>query len=211
MTAKPAPRIEAILLDFGGVLIELVGVEQMLDWCPELGGTDELWRRWLHSPAVRRFETGGSTREEFAAEIVGEFGLPVGGADFLRAFTHWPRALFPGVAELLAGLAPRCRLASVSNTNELHWERFEREWSLPGYFHHNFPSHQVGMLKPDAAYFRHVIEALAVDAGRVLFVDDNRINVDAATRLGIVARHAVGVDGLVAVLAEFNLHEGIAS
>jgi FMN phosphatase YigB (HAD superfamily) len=50
-----------------------------------------------------------------------------------------------------------------------------------------------------------VIEALAVDAERVLFVDDNRINVDAAARLGIVARHAVGVDGLVAVLAEFNL------
>jgi FMN phosphatase YigB (HAD superfamily) len=202
-----AAHIDAVLLDFGGVLIELVGVEQMLAWCPRLADTAELWRRWLQSPAVRRFETGGSTAEDFAAEIVCEFGLPVTGDEFLEAFARWPRALFPGIAGLLVRLARRCRLASASNTNELHWQRFEREWALPGYFHHNFPSHRVGMLKPDAGYFLHVIEALGTDAGRVLFIDDNRINVEAAARLGIVARHAVGVGGLVAALAEFDLAE----
>ena len=203
--AGPAPRFDALLLDLGGVVIELAGVEQMLVWCPHLAGIDELWRRWLHSPAVRRFETGGTASEDFAAEIVREFGLPVSGDEFLHAFAGWPRALFPGVALLLADLAPRCRLASVSNTNGLHWERFEREWSLPGYFHDNFPSHQVGKLKPDTAYFLHVLDALNVRADRVLFIDDNRINVDAAARLGIVARHAAGVDGLRAALAEFGL------
>ena len=40
---------------------------------------------------------------------------------FLQAFEHSPRALFPGATELLAALAPRYRLASVSNTNELRW------------------------------------------------------------------------------------------
>jgi HAD superfamily hydrolase (TIGR01509 family) len=203
----PPARIDAVLLDFGGVLVELAGVEQMLAWCPRPTDAAELWRRWLQSPAVRRHETGGSTAEAFAAEIVREFELPVTGDEFLHAFTRWPRALFPGVAELLVSLARRCRLASVSNTNELHWTRFEREWALPGYFHHNFPSHRVGMLKPDAGYFLHVIEVLGADAGRVLFIDDNRINVDAAARLGIVARHAVGIGGLVAALAEFGLPE----
>ena len=102
---------------------------------------------------MRRYETGGTTREEFADEIIGEFGLPVDAATFLRAFAHWPRALFPGATALLAELAPRYRLASVSNTNELHWERFHRDWSLDAHFHHNFPSHEVGKLKPDAEYF----------------------------------------------------------
>jgi len=201
-TARP---FDAVLLDLGGVVIELAGVEQMLVWCPHLPGTEELWRTWLHSPAVRRFETGGTAREDFAAEIVREFRLPVTGDEFLDAFARWPRALFPGVALLLADLAPHCRLASVSNTNDLHWERFEREWSLPGYFHENFPSHRVGKLKPDAAYFLHVLDALDVRAERVLFIDDNRINTDAASRLGIVVRHAVGADGLRAALAEFGL------
>ena len=192
----PATRIDAILFDLGGVLIELAGVEQMLGWCPDLAGIDELWRRWLRSPAVRRYETGGAARNEFAAEVIAEFGLPVDAETFLHAFAHWPRALFPGATALLAGLAPHYRLASVSNTNEYHWERFRRDWSLDAHFHHNFPSHQVGMLKPDAEYFSHVIAAVGVPAQRVLFVDDNPLNVEAAEELGLVARRVVGIDGL---------------
>jgi HAD superfamily hydrolase (TIGR01509 family) len=203
--SAPAARGDAILFDLGGVLIELAGVEQMLAWCPDLPGIDELWRRWLHSPAVRRYETGAATRAAFADELIGEFGLPVDADTFLRAFAHWPRALFPGATALLAELSPRYRLASVSNTNEFHWERFQREWSLGAHFHHNFPSHQVGRLKPDAEYFTHVIEALDVPAGRVLFVDDNALNVEAASRLGIVARRVAGVDGVRAALADLGL------
>jgi putative hydrolase of the HAD superfamily len=198
-------RIDAILFDLGGVLIELAGVEQMLAWCPDVGDTAELWRRWLRSPAVRRYETGDAAREEFAAEIIGEFALPVDADTFLRAFEHWPRALYPGATDLLAELAPRFRLASVSNTNELHWERFRRDWSLPMRFHHNFPSHEVGMLKPDAEYFSHVIAALGVPAGRVLFVDDNALNVEAAAELGIVARRVAGLDGVRETLDALGL------
>ena len=101
---------DAILFDLGGVLVELAGVEQMLAWSPGVADTDELWRRWLRSPAVRRFEVGGSTPEAFAAEIVDEFRLPVTPDEFLRAFSHWPRSLYPGVTELLAGLATRYRV-----------------------------------------------------------------------------------------------------
>jgi len=201
----PATPVDAILFDLGGVLIELAGIGQMLAWCPDLNGSDELWLRWLRSPAVRRYETGAATRAAFAEETIREFGLPVDADTFLEAFAHWPRALFPGATALLAELAPRYRLASVSNTNEFHWERFQREWSLGAHFHHNFPSHEVGKLKPDADYFAHVIEALDVPAERVLFVDDNPLNVEAAGRLGIVARRVAGVDGARRALADLGL------
>ena len=187
------------------MLIELAGVEQMLAWCPDVPGIDALWQRWLRSPAVRRYETGATTRTAFAGEIIDEFGLPVDADAFLQAFAYWPRALFPGATTLLSSLSPRYRLASVSNTNEFHWERFQREWSLDTFFHHNFPSHQVGKLKPDADYFRHVIEALGVAPEHVLFVDDNALNVEAAARLGIVARRVVGVDGAREALAALRL------
>ncbi|MBK7792075.1 MAG: hypothetical protein IPJ62_05835 [Betaproteobacteria bacterium] len=62
MERADAP-FDAILFDLGGVLIELAGVERMLSWCPGVATTDELWRLWLHSPAVRRCETGASTGE----------------------------------------------------------------------------------------------------------------------------------------------------
>jgi HAD superfamily hydrolase (TIGR01509 family) len=198
---------DVILFDLGGVLIELAGVERMLEWCPGLGTTEELWRRWLHSPAVRRYETGASTGEEFAGEIVREFVLPVTPDDFLAAFAYWPRALYPGVPELLAALAPRYRLASVSNTNPLHWERFCGEWALDACFHANFPSHEVGKLKPDADYFDHVVAALGFDRARILFVDDNRINVEAAAALGLTARHVRNFAALVPTLAGLGVTE----
>jgi putative hydrolase of the HAD superfamily len=201
-----AAAIDAILFDLGGVLIELAGVDQMLAWCPDVEGTGALWHRWLHSTAVRRYERGLATRDEFAREIVAEFALPVAPQTFLDAFSTWPRALLPGATELLVELAPRYRLASASNTNELHWSRFERDWSLHTHFHHNFPSYQVGKLKPDTEYFEHVLDELGVPAARTLFIDDNALNVEGARRLGIVARQVAGVDGARAALAELALH-----
>jgi putative hydrolase of the HAD superfamily len=198
-------NIEVILFDLGGVLIELAGVEKMLEWSPGLLTTDELWRRWLHSSAVRRFETGGIGRDEFAVEIIREFGVPVSPDEFLHAFTWWPRALFPGAVELLTQMKPHYRLASVSNTNEIHWQRFTGDWLLDASFHHNFPSHQVRKLKPDTEYFAHVLEAMDAAPAQVLFIDDNAINVDAAARMGMVARRVAGVDGARRAFAELGL------
>ena len=199
-------RIDAILFDLGGVMIELAGVERMLEWSPGLGTTEELWRRWLASPAVRDYETGRTDRDAFAEAVVGEFGLPVDAETFLGEFAWWPRSLHPDARALLAALAPRYRLASLSNTNELHWHRFARDWDLPAMFHHNFPSFMVGKLKPDAEYFEHVLDALGVAADRALFVDDNRINVDAARAVGLHARQVPRFEALAPTLAELGIH-----
>lgn len=198
-------RIDAILFDLGGVMIELAGVERMLEWSPTLGTTDELWRRWLSSPAVRDYETGRTDRVTFADAIVGEFGLPVDAETFLGEFAWWPRSLHPDAGALLAALAPRYKLASLSNTNELHWDRFARDWDLPAMFHHNFPSFMVGKLKPDADYFEHVLDALGIAADRALFVDDNRINVEAARAVGLHARQVPRFEALAPTLAELGI------
>lgn len=109
-----------------------------------------------------------------------------------------------GATELLVELEPRYRLASVSNTNALHWTRFCGQWQLDRHFHHNFPSFAVGRLKPDADYFEHVLETLGLPARNVLFVDDNAINVDGAQRVGLVARQVSGPAGVRAALEEIS-------
>jgi glucose-1-phosphatase len=200
--------IEVILFDLGGVLVELAGVPKMLEWS-DATSADELWRRWLQSEVVRGFESGTINKNEFAAGVVREFGLRVGPAEFIEAFRVWPRALFPGARELLAELAPNYRLASVSNTNAMHWEeRICGDWSLHSAFHYNFPSHQLGKLKPDHDYFQHVLDAVGAPAARVLFVDDNSINVESAASLGLHARCAVGIDGARRVFDQFGLRRG---
>lgn len=51
------------------------------------------------------------------------------------------------------------------------------------------------MAKPDVAFFERVLDALALRASDVLFLDDRRDNVDAARRAGLAAAVYVGESG----------------
>jgi putative hydrolase of the HAD superfamily len=97
-------EIRAIIFDLGGVVVELTGVPRMLEWTGNNMTADELWARWLRSPAVRAFETGKSSANEFAANMVNEFCLPVSPDEFLSEFMRWPKALYPRVESLLIEL-----------------------------------------------------------------------------------------------------------
>lgn len=202
----PIAPFDVLLFDLGGVLIELTGVAQMREWA-QLTSEEELWRRWLASPSVRRFETGLATRDEFAAALCAEFALPIGEAEFLAAFALWPNRVFPGAHELLTALATRHRLAVLSNNNAIHWELISRDMGLGGYFSATFLSHEIGLIKPDRAAFEHVVAALGCSPERILFLDDNRINVDQAREVGMVAHRVAGVEEATAMLRALELLE----
>jgi HAD superfamily hydrolase (TIGR01509 family) len=47
-------------------------------------------------------------------------------------------------------------------------------------------------VKPDQALFEHVAGLLPVEPARVLFLDDNLVNVEGARAVGFQAEHARG-------------------
>lgn len=194
---------DVILFDLGGVLVELAGVATMMIWSRL--DEREIWHRWLHSDAVRAFESGRAEATDFAAAVVDEFELDTTPQEFMEAFVAWPRGLYHGVPELLAELADAYHLACLSNTNHLHWERFERETPLLDSLHSHFVSHQIGALKPDPEIYDHVISALACEPARILFMDDNQINVDAAEKSGMRAVLTRGIDGVRSNLSDFGI------
>jgi hypothetical protein len=113
-----------LLFDVGGVLVELNGMETLLDWLgPPAVTVDELWVRWLRSKAVREFETGLIDPAEFAVAVTREFGLKVEPDAFLDSFAGWPIGLYPGAMNMLARIPTRYRRALLSNSNALHWPR----------------------------------------------------------------------------------------
>lgn len=68
------------------------------------------------------------------------------------------------------------------------------EMGLYGAFHHHFASHLIGLAKPDASAFRHVINALDVNPAEILFLDDNVLNVTSARKQGIKAERVQGLE-----------------
>src|SRR3954463_1771525 len=187
------PRPAVVVFDLGGVLAEFGGVERMR----VLAGVDddeELWRRWLTCDWVRRFERGACSAEDFAAGVVDDWGLALTGDAFLAEFREWLVGPLPGAEDLVAQTrATGVTVAVLSNTNKVHWEAGAGRWPLVGMFDRAFLSFEVGMVKPDPEIFQRVIEDLDVDAEQVLFLDDNRINVDAARAAGLPAERAGGV------------------
>jgi putative hydrolase of the HAD superfamily len=187
-----AEPVDLVLFDLGGVLIELAGVRAMLE-LTGMGSEEELWRRWLTCRWVRRFESGGCSETEFAAGVVADWQLELSASAFLDAFRDWPARPLPGAAELVAQTRASVATGCFSNTNALHWHDHIAGWPLAGLFDHRFLSFELGLLKPDVAAFTQVVDLLEMPASRVLFIDDNAVNVAGAVAAGFQATRATGV------------------
>lgn len=198
-------KIEYIMFDIGGVLVELMGVPKILRWMNNRVDRNELDRMWLFSPAVRNFEIGRITAEQFAVEMINEFNFSVSPEEFLKEFLYFPSKLKPGASELLLKLSENYSLACLSNTNELHWNRLCCEDCIESLFRYNFPSHKTGYMKPDIEAFRHAIKSMGCNADKILFLDDNQINIDAAKQTGMRAIRVNGFEDVKIKLQELNL------
>jgi FMN phosphatase YigB (HAD superfamily) len=62
--------------------------------------------------------------------------------------------------------------------------RFVRHWTWLQRIPHRFFSAEIGLVKPDEAFYRHVLNRTGWNPHEVLFVDDLPANVDAAAQLG---------------------------
>jgi len=120
-TSSPS-TIRVVLFDIGGVLVEPSGVATMLGWMRNSVSAEQLWRMWLTSSCVRAFETGRLSPEEFADQVITEFGLPVSRDGFLEEMTRWSVTLFSGAIELVEQIPPQYLRATLCNTNVIHWK-----------------------------------------------------------------------------------------
>ena len=193
-----------VLLDMGGVLVELGGERPFLEMMGGGVGADEMWRRWLHSPAVRAHETGRMDTADFAEEAVREFGLPVTPGEFLDHFRGWLAGPFAGAHELLDELASRHRTAILTNISGVHWPIAE-SYGIFERVERVIASFRVGAIKPDHDFFAIALAELDIAKEEAVFFDDNIVNVDGARAFGIEAHVVRGLAETRAKLVELEL------
>jgi len=183
---------KVLVFDLGGVLIEndmFTELDKLL-----VAETTEtaLKAQWLASAAVRSFELGHCSPEEFGRSIVLEFGLSASPDEFLTAFTGWPKGFYTGAETLLAELRNNFTLSCLSNSNELHWGAMPET-----VFDHAYSSHLLGKIKPDFDVFEFVTRDLGCERTEVVFFDDSETNIEAAGAFGWNACLTIGFDELV--------------
>jgi putative hydrolase of the HAD superfamily len=190
-------RVELVLFDLSGVLADFRGAQAL----GEMVGLSEeqVWPKWLQSPWMRRFDLDQCSAEEFSAGIVDEWELRVTPAEFLEAFSGWMIGPYDGATELVQETRSRTTVGCLSNMNPIHWHEM-CDWPMMRLFQRRFVSCEIALVKPDRKIYEYVTDFLVIDPDRVLFLDDNMINVEGALACGFRGAHVRGVKQAEAAL-----------
>jgi epoxide hydrolase-like predicted phosphatase len=191
-----AKSIKLLLFDLGGVLVDWAGPSELGQYLRTPSTPAEILKRWVDCPHTGEFERGALASQEWAERFVRDWGVTLEPEEFLKVFRMMTRRVLPGARELLDALRPRFRVAALSNSNQLHWERNTNELKVLELFEFAIASHEVRLCKPDPAIYKLAIERSGVPADAIMFFDDLPVNVEAACALGMHGRQVKGVEGI---------------
>ncbi|WP_036819774.1 HAD family hydrolase [Photobacterium sanctipauli] len=195
--------IELIIFDLGGVVIELGKEPLPNEWIEDR--TQFTLKEWFKSDTALLFEKGEISAEEFAKQVKQELGLTVSHDEIKSAFAKWPIGMYPMMPSILQSLREKYKLVVLTNTNELHYPRLMDEFELEAYFDQIFASHLIHLAKPDPKIYQYVLSKLKIEAEKVLFIDDNIDNINAAKSVGIFGIHACGEQEVYEGLLEYGI------
>jgi putative hydrolase of the HAD superfamily len=189
-------KVEWVLLDFGNVICGY-DFEPYIRFLVETGmcSQQEVTEKVLGvNGLLDSYETGAIDTNEFIGltqkTLAPKAGLEQVETEFLQIFEEWPSAI-----AVLPLLASRFRLALISDTNELHFDKMIAPIVTP-HVETVVLSYRIGRKKPDTEVFHAFLNRTRARPESCLFFDDFELNVDAARRIGITAYAVSGPLGL---------------
>jgi putative hydrolase of the HAD superfamily len=188
-------EIKNIIFDLGGVIINL-DIPKTISEFNKLSANpfESIYNQLQQTPIFDLFDKGQISESDFFFELKKSLKKPVTETQLLFA---WNAMLldFPGHRlELLNQLKQRYRIFLLSNTNETHINRFEKDLfqqhgyeNLEPFFEKVYYSCRIGMRKPDREIFDFVLKENSLIASETIFIDDSPQHIEGALKAGIKA------------------------
>ena len=177
--------IRAVILDFGGVLLQLGEPQPHEELAREIGiPVEQLRYEIFDGPLSVAAQRGEISPEELWRELARRWSLSLGKAEWL-ALRFWEgvRVDFD-LINWLREIKPHYRTGLLSNAwNDLRW--LLHRLGVAEAFDVMVISAEEHLMKPDPAIYRLALERLEVQPEEAVFVDDREENVQAARSLGI--------------------------
>ena len=177
-------RIEVVIFDIGGVLVEHDNAklfQQLSDCCCLQKTSAHAIHELIMNSGLR---TGKQSVPDIHAALVRNFGFRGNYNDFYKLWVGNFKAI-PESLEIVRQLHGCYRLFILSDTNEEHWLHVSNKYIDLDIFEHIFLSHRLGMAKPDPRLFKHVLEVIGCPPSHCVFIDDKPKNVEAARSFGL--------------------------
>ena len=196
--------VSDIIFDLGGVLLDL-NMEGIGEACKRLGINPELFfvktdaentstvcQGISASKVITAYQVGEMTSEQFLSLVLSHCSEGITREDIIEAWNACIGVIPQWRLDLIKELRRKgYHTHLLSNTNDLHWEEIKRRFFMEeGYtcqdlFDHVFVSHEVHLAKPDSEIYHHAVREIGRPAEQCFFIDDTRLNVDAAKQEGL--------------------------
>ena len=186
-------NIETIIFDFGGVVLD-IDPQITIKELQKLGFKEvaKTQSKEFIEDIIRKFERGIYTPEVFRNRLRAFLDLDITDQQLDDA---WNALLYDIPAErieILEQVKKNYKMLLLSNSNEIHYDLYVRDLQLRfGYrefdelFHKAYFSFDLHLSKPDPEVFEFVIYQHDLDPSKTLFIDDNEMNIEAASKLGL--------------------------
>ena len=198
---------DALLFDLGRVVLDIDFNKVMTIWAGHAGcAPDEVMARFVVDDHFRHHETGHIDDAAFFRNLRNSLGIAISDAQFLEGWNAIFTGEMPGIAPLLARAAKRMPLYAFSNTNPPHVAHFSKSYpDVLGHFRELFLSSTIGLRKPDAAAYDHVVKAIGMPAQRIVFFDDSADNIAGAQARGLIGVHVTSTDDVAKALEALGI------
>ena len=198
---------DALLFDLGRVVLDIDFNKTLACWAAHAGCQPaHLVGRFTRGEIYQRHERGEIGDAEFFAALRTSLGVEMTDDQFLEGWNAIFAGEMPGIAPLLARAAQRMPLYAFSNTNGAHVEHFSQAYTdVLGHFRELFLSSTIGLRKPDAAAYDHVVKAIGAPPKRIVFFDDLAENIEGARARGLTAVHVRSPDDVAEALAALGI------
>ncbi|MBX9496703.1 glucose-1-phosphatase [Yersinia enterocolitica] len=180
------------IFDLGNVIVDIdfkrvLGVWSKLSSVP----LATLSERFTMGEVFQQHERGEISDEDFARQLSDEMGLSLSFEQFAEGWQAVFVALRPEVISIMQKLrAEGHRVVVLSNTNRLHCNYWPQHYpEVAAAADHMYLSQDLGMRKPEARIYQHVLSVENIPAEQAVFFDDVEANIVAARIEGIAGIH----------------------
>lgn len=202
------PMIQAIVFDFGGVLLN---VEKSPDMVTALADTmsvsldfvKPIWKRHYHNLLI-----GNITSREYVGIVAGELNYQ---CNVNKIYSKWANkvsitrgSINHGLVNFINSLRSKYRVYVLSNMIDLA-EEDEILTQLKGQFDGYFTSYRLRSRKPQAKIFYKFLTSTNLKPDQCIFIDDDEKNINASTTLGFHSLKYENVEKLKTYIDKLNL------
>jgi glucose-1-phosphatase len=199
---------DALLFDLGRVVLDIDFKKTLACWAghADCEPAHLAGRFTSDDESYQRHERGEISDAEFFASLRDLLEIGISDAQILEGWNAIFSGEVPGIAQLLQRAARHLPLYAFSNTNGAHVAHFSLAYSgVLEHFRELFLSSSIGLRKPDAEAYDHVVKAIGVPAERIVFFDDLTENIEGARARGLLAVHVRSPDDVAEALAALGI------